>query len=228
MRIAVEVCPLSHPRTGIGNYIRGALVGLRGGRRRASTSSSPSRRRRRRGRRDPRGARGHPGRACGSSLPFAHARAHGLEPRSAGLRQSASWARSTSSTSGSGGIRRSGPGSGRRRSTTSCRCGSPEWVTPRTRRMHGSEVPARRPPCDVVFANSEFTARDVEERLGCRPSGSGSRPRAWTRATARTAAARISAGRTCSAVGTRAAQEPRHAGRGPPAAGRRAGAGRRR
>ena len=65
MRIAFDVSPLSHPRTGIGNYIRGSLAGLaeaagrtararrvradeparagraiRGGARRASTSSS--------------------------------------------------------------------------------------------------------------------------------------------------------------------------------------------
>ena len=28
MRIAVDVSPLSHPRTGIGNYIRGSLAGM--------------------------------------------------------------------------------------------------------------------------------------------------------------------------------------------------------
>ena len=28
MRIAFDVSPLSHPRTGIGNYIRGSLAGL--------------------------------------------------------------------------------------------------------------------------------------------------------------------------------------------------------
>ena len=28
MRIAVDVSPLSHPPTGIGNYIRGSLAGL--------------------------------------------------------------------------------------------------------------------------------------------------------------------------------------------------------
>ena len=28
MRIVVDVSPLSHPRTGVGNYIRGSLVGL--------------------------------------------------------------------------------------------------------------------------------------------------------------------------------------------------------
>ena len=28
MRIVVDVSPLSHPRTGVGNYIRGSLVGI--------------------------------------------------------------------------------------------------------------------------------------------------------------------------------------------------------
>ena len=28
MRIAFDVSPLSHPRTGIGNYVRGSLAGL--------------------------------------------------------------------------------------------------------------------------------------------------------------------------------------------------------
>ena len=30
MRIVVDVAPLSHPRTGVGNYIRGSLRGLVG------------------------------------------------------------------------------------------------------------------------------------------------------------------------------------------------------
>jgi hypothetical protein len=28
MRVVVDVSPLSHPRTGVGNYIRGSLLGL--------------------------------------------------------------------------------------------------------------------------------------------------------------------------------------------------------
>jgi hypothetical protein len=44
----------------------------------------------------------------------------------------------------------------------------PEWSHRRTRRLHGrSYGEARR--ADVVFAISEFTARDVEQRLGVRP-----------------------------------------------------------
>ncbi len=37
------------------------------------------------------------------------------------------------------------PGSARRWCTTSCRCGSPEWVQGRTKRMHGAKYRERRP-----------------------------------------------------------------------------------
>jgi len=44
----------------------------------------------------------------------------------------------------------------------------PHWSHPRTRRLHGrSYREARR--ADVVFAISEFTARDARERLGVEP-----------------------------------------------------------
>ena len=35
MRIAFDVCPLSHERTGVNNYIRGSLAGLAEAARRA-------------------------------------------------------------------------------------------------------------------------------------------------------------------------------------------------
>jgi glycosyltransferase involved in cell wall biosynthesis len=41
----------------------------------------------------------------------------------------------------------------------------PDWVHPRTRRMHGAKYRNAARTCDVIFTNSEFTARDVEERL---------------------------------------------------------------
>jgi glycosyltransferase involved in cell wall biosynthesis len=40
----------------------------------------------------------------------------------------------------------------------------PEWVTPRTRSMHEYKY-ARTADCDLVFVNSEYTGRDVVERL---------------------------------------------------------------
>ena len=40
----------------------------------------------------------------------------------------------------------------------------PEWVTPRTRSMHGYKF-SRTAECDLVFVNSAYTGRDVEEHL---------------------------------------------------------------
>jgi glycosyltransferase involved in cell wall biosynthesis len=42
----------------------------------------------------------------------------------------------------------------------------PDWVTPRTREMHGEKYAHTTRTCDVVFTNSEFTAQDVVELLG--------------------------------------------------------------
>lgn len=42
----------------------------------------------------------------------------------------------------------------------------PQWVEPRTRRMHGAKYRHTSRSCDVVFVNSEYTANDVRERLG--------------------------------------------------------------
>ena len=40
----------------------------------------------------------------------------------------------------------------------------PGWVTPRTRSMHGYKF-SRTTECDLVFVNSAYTGRDVEEHL---------------------------------------------------------------
>jgi glycosyltransferase involved in cell wall biosynthesis len=42
----------------------------------------------------------------------------------------------------------------------------PEWVAPLTRRMHGRRDRHAVRECHVVFCNAEYTAADVEERLG--------------------------------------------------------------
>ena len=42
----------------------------------------------------------------------------------------------------------------------------PEWVTPATRRMHLAKLEHAKATCDLVFANSQYTARDVVDRLG--------------------------------------------------------------
>ena len=42
----------------------------------------------------------------------------------------------------------------------------PEWVTARTRAMHGRKYRNTAATCDLVFVNSEYTGRDVTETLG--------------------------------------------------------------
>ena len=114
VRIAFDVSPLSHPRTGVGNYIRGSLArGRRGGGRRARGDPVRADARRRASggsRRSSRASRSS--RACASSRsPTSGARA-GAAP--AGRRSSASSARSTSCTSPTGCTRPSAAGSARR------------------------------------------------------------------------------------------------------------------
>jgi glycosyltransferase involved in cell wall biosynthesis len=163
VRIAYDVTPLSHPRTGVGNYILGALKGML------------------------EAAGGHelvafgPVSIRGRSLldaalegvaverrivtvPFAHAtrRAWGVLGRPPAERfvgpfdvlHFTDWMRPPQRA----GLRVTmihdlGP------------LRYPERLHPRTVRMHtGTAEEART--CDVVFVNSEFTAADVTERLG--------------------------------------------------------------
>jgi glycosyltransferase involved in cell wall biosynthesis len=46
----------------------------------------------------------------------------------------------------------------------------PEWTTTRTRAMHGRKYRNAAATCDAIFANSEFTRRDVVETLGVAPA----------------------------------------------------------
>jgi glycosyltransferase involved in cell wall biosynthesis len=45
----------------------------------------------------------------------------------------------------------------------------PEWVDPRTRALHVPKYHHAAQTCDVIFANSKFTAEDVATRLGLSP-----------------------------------------------------------
>jgi glycosyltransferase involved in cell wall biosynthesis len=42
----------------------------------------------------------------------------------------------------------------------------PEWVHPRTRRMHGAKYRNAARTCDLIFVNAEYTAGEVAELLG--------------------------------------------------------------
>jgi glycosyltransferase involved in cell wall biosynthesis len=164
VRIAFDVSPLSHPRSGIGRYLRGSLAGLAqaaGGEHEIVPFAPTS----------PQGLKSIP--AALDGIP--------VEPRLRFLPFAHAW-RQAWSRAGRPGIERFlGPVDVLHYSDWMFppqRCGVrattvhdlvpvrfPEWVQGRTRSMHTAKYrDARR--CDVVFANSEFTARDVVSLLG--------------------------------------------------------------
>lgn len=163
MRIAFDVSPLSHARTGIGNYVRGSLAGLAeaAAGRHELVAFAPTRPR---GRRLIREALADvPVEVRTLVLPWSHAFRMGwsrlgrppverflgpldvlhfsdwmVPPQRAGIRSTM--------------VHDLVP------------VRFPEWVTERTRSMHGYKY-ARTAECDLVFVNSAYTGRDVEELL---------------------------------------------------------------
>src|SRR5439155_19926065 len=165
VRVIFDVSPLSHPRTGIGNYILGSLSGLvaAAGDEHEIVAFAPT---------SPRGRRAIPEALSGVPvelrlrvLPFSH-------------RARMAWSRR-----GSPPLERFlgtfdalhftdwmyPPQAGGVRATTIhdlVPLRFPEWVTPRTREMHGEKYANAARTCDVIFANSAYTAADVVELLG--------------------------------------------------------------
>ncbi|HET8605596.1 MAG TPA: glycosyltransferase family 1 protein [Gaiellaceae bacterium] len=164
MRIAFDVSPLSHERTGVNNYIRGSLIGLveaAGGRHEIVCFAPTS----------PAGARTIADALAGLDvelrtrrLPFAHGwrTAWSRLGRPAAERwlgrfdvlHFQQWMTPP---------QRAGLRSTMLHDLVPLRF--PEWTTRRTRSMHRLQYAAAR-GCDVVFVNSEFTGSDVVERLG--------------------------------------------------------------
>jgi glycosyltransferase involved in cell wall biosynthesis len=164
MRIAWDVSPLSHPRTGVGNYVRGALAGLVeavGGEHEIVAFAPTSAR----GREAiPRALDGIDVDLRLQLLPFAHF-----------------WRQAWSRLGRPPVERFLGrvdvlhfsdwmypPQRGGVRSTMIhdlVPLRFPQWVEGRTRRMHGAKYANAARTCDVVFTNSEFTKRDVTELL---------------------------------------------------------------
>ena len=165
MRIVVDVSPLSHPRTGIGNYIRGSVGGLcaaAGGEHEivafAPTSMKGPERIRA-------ALAGIPVDARLWALPASHAfrtawsvvghpDAERLLGRFDAL-QFSDWMYPS---------QRAGL-----RSTVIhdlVPLHHPELVTPRTRSMHGRKYRHAARTCDVIFTNSRYTADDVAATLG--------------------------------------------------------------
>lgn len=167
MRIVWDVSPLSHQRTGVGNYLLGALAGTveaaegrheivafapvsRGGRRLIEETLA-----------------GVPAERRLPVIPAAHAWrtawsrvGHPAAERVVGafdVLHFSDWMYPPQA----GGVR-----STMIHDLVPLRF--PEWVTPRTRRMHRAKYAHTRRAADVVFVNSAYTAADVRERLGHR------------------------------------------------------------
>ncbi|HET8528159.1 MAG TPA: glycosyltransferase family 1 protein [Gaiellaceae bacterium] len=163
MRVVVDVSALSHPRTGVGNYIRGSLLGLAAVGGHELVAFAPASRE---GRRAIEAALdGVAVERVLPTLPAAHA------------------VRTVWSRVGRPPVERLvgrldvfhfgdwmyPPQRGGLRSTMVhdlVPLHHPEWVHPRTKWMHGAKYRHAARACDVVVVNSRFTADDVVATLG--------------------------------------------------------------
>jgi glycosyltransferase involved in cell wall biosynthesis len=168
VRIAFDVAPLSHPRTGVGNYIRGSLAGLveAAGDRHEVVAFAPT---------SPQGLKRIPEALAGIPVetrlrffPFAHFWRQGWSrlgrppvERFLGpvdVLHFSDWMYPPQR----GGIR-----STMVHDVVPLRF--PEWVQGRTKRMHGAKYRNAARTCDVIFVNSEFTKGEAVELLGVAP-----------------------------------------------------------
>jgi glycosyltransferase involved in cell wall biosynthesis len=168
VRIAFDVSPLSHPRTGVGNYILGSLRGLAeaAGREHEIVAFAPT---------SPQGKRAIPQVLEGIPvhlrtvlLPFAHLWRQGWSKlgwppveRFLGridVLHFTDWMYPPQR----GGVR-----STMVHDLVPLRF--PEWVQGRTKRMHTAKYRNTSRTCDVVFVNSFFTKREVVELLHVDP-----------------------------------------------------------
>jgi glycosyltransferase involved in cell wall biosynthesis len=166
VRIVVDVAPLSHRRTGVGNYVRGSLLGLAAVGGHELVAFAPASMRGKRQieaalsaieieRRLPVLPAAHAVRTAWSrlgrpsverfvgTLDVLHFSDWMYPPQRAGLRSTM--------------IHDVVP------------IHFPQWVQARTRRMHEAKYRHTVDACDVVIVNSQFTGRDVTETLGIEP-----------------------------------------------------------
>ena len=165
MRIVVDVSPLSHPRTGIGNYIRGSVAGI------AAAAA---------GRNEllafaPTSVRG-PARI--RTALDGIATAHRLIPLPASHALRTAWSRAGRPPVEALAGRLDAfvfsewmyPAQRRGVRATVFHdlvpLHHPEWCTPWTVSMHTRKARNAAATCDVVFANSAFTAADLTDTLG--------------------------------------------------------------
>jgi glycosyltransferase involved in cell wall biosynthesis len=168
VRIAFDVSPLSHPRTGVGNYVRGSLAGLveAAGSEHEVVPFAPT---------SPLGKRRIPEALDGIRteprlrfLPFAHFWRQGWSR--------AGWPPLERFLGPIDVLHFSDwmypPQRGGLRSTMVhdlVPLRFPGWVQGRTKRMHSAKYRNAARTCDVVFVNSEFTKGEVVELLGVSP-----------------------------------------------------------
>ena len=162
MRVVVDVSPLSHPRSGVGNYIRGSLQGLAGTDNEIVAFAPAS--------------------ADGKRLIEASLAGIALERRLSAL-PAAHAIRTLWSKLGRPPVERVvgpldvfhfgdwmyPPQRAGLRSTMIhdlVPLHHPEWVHPRTKRMHGAKYAHAARACDVIIVNSRFTGDDVAATLG--------------------------------------------------------------
>jgi glycosyltransferase involved in cell wall biosynthesis len=163
VRIVVDVSPLSHPRTGVGNYIRGSLAGLASLGDHEVVAFAPA------------SAAGR--RSIESALAGIDVELH-LPVLPAAHAVRTAWSRT-----GRPPVERFvgpfdvfhfsdwmyPPQRGGLRSTMVhdlVPLHHPEWVHARTRRMHGAKYRHAARTCDVVVVNSTYTGDDVARTLG--------------------------------------------------------------
>ena len=165
MRIVVDVSPLSHPRTGVGNYIRGSLIGLAEAGGHDIVAFAPA------------SARGR--RAIEAALEGVDVeRKLPIVPAAHALRTA--WSRAghppAERVVGDFDVFHFGDWMypAQRAGVRSTMIHDlvpihfPEWVHARTRRMHGAKY-RHATACDVVMVNSRFTGDDVAATLGVPP-----------------------------------------------------------
>ena len=167
MRIAFDVSPLSHPLTGIGQYLRGSLAGLaeaaaaEGGHEIVAFAPTSAR-----------GRRAIPAALAGIDvelrlrvLPFSHAfRTAWSRRRRPPVERFLGRVDVLHFSDWMYPPQRAGVRATTIHDLVPLRF--PEWTTERTRRMHGEKYANAAATCDVVFVNSAYTAADVVERLG--------------------------------------------------------------
>ena len=166
MRIAFDVSPLSHERTGVNNYIRGSLQGIsevareRGDEVVAFAPTSPA------GRRTiPETLTGFPVELCLKTFLGAHAWRTGWSR--AGWPPAERWLGSFDVLHFSDWMyppQRHGLRATMVHDLVPLHF--PNWVTARTRSMHTHKYRNAARTCDVIFTNSAFTADDVAGTLG--------------------------------------------------------------